>query len=114
MLTCVLHPTVCGHLIDVVRRAGGLVNGTRCKLKSLTWLPEVQDDVIEKIRRGTLRPRADGEAYVVPRPFTVNVEVTNKDGSTTPVSIHEYTYYLPREAYLRGAKVGDPGRCGIR
>ena len=79
-------------MIDVVREAGGLVNGTRCKLKSLSWMPDMQHDVIDQLRRGTLRPRADGEAYLVPRPFTVNVEVTNKDGSATLISSHERVY----------------------
>ena len=93
-----------GHWIDVVRSAGGLVNGTRCRMKSLSWRPGVQHDVITKLRQGTLRPRSDGKPYLVPCPYTVNVEVTNKDGSATPVSTFKY---------IMQSKISEIGLTGV-
>ena len=77
-------PAILSRNIDVTRVAGGLVNGKLCKMKTLSWYPEDEShDVVRKLKRGTLRPNPDGKPYLVPRPYTVNVEVTNRDGSAT-------------------------------
>ena len=72
-----------GPLIDV---PAGLVNGARCKMVSLSWLPKVKHRVIDMLRKGTLRPKPDGGAYRVPPPYTINIEFTNRDGSATIVT----------------------------
>ena len=74
---------VMSPLIDV---PVGLVNGARCKMVSLSWLPKVKHKVIDMLRRGTLRPKPDGGAYHVPPPYTINIEFTNRDGSATIVT----------------------------
>ncbi len=63
------------------------VNGKMCKMVSLSWLPEVKHDVIDKLRKGTLRPHSNGEAYQVPPPYSVNVEITKRDKTRTIVPI---------------------------
>ena len=58
-----------------------------CKMMSLSWLPEITHDVIDKLRKGTLRPKRNGEAYHVPPPYSVNVATTNRAGVTTIIPI---------------------------
>ena len=45
------------------------VNGTLCKMMSLSWEPGVKHNVIDKLRKGKLRPKRNGEAYHVPPPY---------------------------------------------
>ena len=77
-------PAIISKNIDVENEQ---VNGTQCKMMSLSWDPEIKDPVIDKLRKGTLRPRPDGEAYEVPPPYSINVETTNRDGVKTIIPI---------------------------
>ena len=54
---------------------------------SLTWLPEVKHKIVQRLRKGTLRPKRNNEAYQVPPPYSVNVAFTNRDGSTSIIPI---------------------------
>ena len=66
------------------------VNGKMCTMVSLSWLPEVEDEVIRKLRRGKLKPRADGLAYRVPPPYSVNVEIIRRDKTKVVVPIRAF------------------------
>jgi hypothetical protein len=77
-------PAIISKNIDVENEQ---VNGTLCKMVSLSWLPEIKHDVIDKLRKGTLRPSANGEAHRVPPPYSINVETTNRAGVKTTIPI---------------------------
>lgn len=77
-------PGIISKNIDVENEQ---VNGTLCKMISLSWAPEVKDDTIDKLRKGTLRPKRNGEGYCVPPPYSINVEIKSRTGQTTVIPI---------------------------
>ena len=80
-------PAIITKNIDVEQEE---VNGKMCTMVSLSWLPDVEDEVIRKLRRGKLKPRADGLAYRVPPPYSVNVEIIRRDKTKVVVPIRAF------------------------
>ena len=77
-------PAIISKNIDIENEQ---VNRMLCKMMSLSWLPEVKDDVIDKLRKGKLQPKHNGEAYHVPPPYSINIATTNRTGTTTLIPI---------------------------
>ena len=77
-------PGIISKNIDVENEQ---VNGKLCKMVSLSWAPEVKDDTIDKLRKGTLRPKSDGEGYRVPPPYSINVETKSRTRQRTVIPI---------------------------
>ncbi len=94
-------PAIITKNIDVEQEE---VNGKMCTMVSLSWLPEVKDEVIRKLRRGKLKPRADGLAYRVPPPYSVNVEIIRRDKTKVVVPIRAFNDDSKNNPGFKGPK----------